>query len=477
MKRQSFLSMILFALIVMLGCAPETRIQANESVGQYPFPSHNSPANHNTDQNLATDNAAATFPDHIKPGVVAWSSKEELPIHLKKMVEEKTGMEFILVEGGCYTMGSNTGNEDESPAHVVCVDAFWMARTEVTQEQWLKIEPNNPSVFKESSRPVESVSWRDANQFIDNLNLLTGKEYRLPTEAEWEYAARGGLYSKGYHYPGSDYCDDVANYSANSGRETTPVAQKKMNELALYDLAGNVAEWCNDWYRKNYYRKSPKENPTGAHPAVFRVYRGGHWLSGPDGMRVSGRGAGGTTGSGAYLGFRLVQPNVQGPVLETARDGDDDGDGVPNSRDICPGTPRGVIVDEDGCPVKFTLRIQFAFDRTEIRPEYHKELVKANAFIRQYPGATFTLVGHTDNYGSDAYNVDLSMRRSISVKNYLVTNFSVDPAQLHPKGFGEKQPVDTNLSDEGRHHNRRVEVTYSGNMGEKQVSYKKAGGY
>lgn len=153
-------------------------------------------------------------------------------------------------------------------------------------------------------------------------------------------------------------------------------------------------------------------------------------------------------------------PVERKPVPPPAKfvDGDDDGDGVPNSRDKCPGTPRGVIVDADGCPIKFSIQIEFDFDKAVVRPQYHDQLREAAAFIRKYPDTQFLLAGHTDSRGSDAYNEVLSKHRAAAVKKYLVEEFGIGAQLLHPRGYGESQPIATNETDEGRQHNRRVEV-------------------
>jgi OOP family OmpA-OmpF porin len=139
-------------------------------------------------------------------------------------------------------------------------------------------------------------------------------------------------------------------------------------------------------------------------------------------------------------------------------DGDDDEDGVLNSRDKCPGTEKGVMVDEDGCPLKFTLQVEFDFDKAQVRPEYRDELRKAAAFINKYSNAQFLLAGHTDSVGSDDYNLTLSKRRAVAVKEYLVSEFGISAELLTPRGYGEKRPVATNETEEGRQINRRVEV-------------------
>jgi OOP family OmpA-OmpF porin len=159
-------------------------------------------------------------------------------------------------------------------------------------------------------------------------------------------------------------------------------------------------------------------------------------------------------------------PPKPAPVVEKPKpapvpvpvDGDDDGDGVPNSRDKCPGTEKGVIVDEFGCPVKFTLYVEFDFDKSEIRPQYHSKLKEAAEFIKKYPGTKFLLAGHTDSKGTDQYNKALSERRAAAVKKYLVEKFGIGAQLLYPRGYGESQPIADNATEEGRQKNRRTEV-------------------
>lgn len=187
---------------------------------------------------------------------------------------------MVPVEGGTFTMGAtseqgNDSGDDVKPAHQVTLSSFSIGKYEVTQEEWEAVMGNNPSAFKGAKRPVENVSWDDCQKFIRKLNELTGKQFRLPTEAEWEYAARGGNRSKGYKYSGSDNIGSVAWYDGNSGSETHPVGQKQANELGLYDMSGNVWEWCQDWYGD--YSSSAQTNPTGPGSGSYRVFRGGGW--------------------------------------------------------------------------------------------------------------------------------------------------------------------------------------------------------
>ncbi len=188
---------------------------------------------------------------------------------------------MLPVQGGTFTMGATPEQGDdagngEKPAHEVTVSDFYMGDTEVTQELWKAVMGSNPSLFKGSDLPVEFVSWDDCQEFIQKLNALTGRTFRLPTEAEWEYAARGGNKSMGYKYAGSNDIDEVAWYGGNSGGKTHPVKGKMPNELGLYDMAGNVYEWCQDWYGD--YSSNAQTNPQGAGKGSFRVLRGGSWF-------------------------------------------------------------------------------------------------------------------------------------------------------------------------------------------------------
>jgi formylglycine-generating enzyme required for sulfatase activity len=183
-----------------------------------------------------------------------------------------------------------------------------IGKHEVTQGQWKMVMGSNPSNFKScgDNCPVERVSWDDAQQFINKLNSMTGKRYRLPTEAEWEYACRAGGAEE---YCGSNKIDAVAWYEGNSGRETHPVGQKQANAWGIHDMSGNVWEWCQDWYGSSY--PSGTKNPTGASSGSGRVDRGGSWDGGAGGVRSANRGGLGPGLRDRYLGFRLLLPSVQ----------------------------------------------------------------------------------------------------------------------------------------------------------------------
>ena len=192
--------------------------------------------------------------------------------------------EMIFVEGGTFQMGSNSwlyspaGNSDESPVHSVSLSSYNIGKYEVTQAQWKALMGSNPSYFKDCDQcPVEQVSWNDLQDFIRKLNALTGKNYRLPTEEEWEYAAKGGKCSKGYTFSGSNDLNSVAWNTDNSGSKTHAVGGKLANELGIYDMSGNVWEWCSDW--SGTYNSYSETNPTGASSGHEPVLRGGSWCT------------------------------------------------------------------------------------------------------------------------------------------------------------------------------------------------------
>lgn len=214
---------------------------------------------------------------------------------------------MVTVKGGKFTMGANDeqdcdANDKEKPSHQVTVSSFSIGQCEVTQELWLAVMGTNPSFFSSANgyaenlqRPVERVSWYDCRIFTSRLNQITGRRFRLPTEAEWEYAARGGNHSQSYMYAGGNNIDEVSWYwtvipsqlNGTTGYGTQPVATKVPNELGLYDMSGNVWEWCFDRYGS--YSKKTQKNPIGPNTGPCRVNRGGSWCEESVSCRVSGR--------------------------------------------------------------------------------------------------------------------------------------------------------------------------------------------
>ena len=195
-------------------------------------------------------------------------------------VKDGISIDMVRVEAGTFTMGATSEikepNDWEKPAHqVTLTNNYYIGKYEVTQALWQAVMGSNPSKFKGDNLPVGMVSWDDSQKFISKLNSITGKMFRLPTEAEWEYAARGGKKSRGYQYSGSNNISDVAWYGGNSGNETHAVGTKQGNELGIYDMSGNVWECCQDWF--NHYSSSSQVNPIGADGLSIRVIRGGSW--------------------------------------------------------------------------------------------------------------------------------------------------------------------------------------------------------
>lgn len=258
---------------------------------------------------------------------------------------------FVLVEGGTFSMGNDSGDPDEKPVHNVTLSNFYISRYEVTQEEWIAVMGSNPSSFttnpankeKQANRPVEQVSWYDAVLYcntrsskegltpcyslngttnpvmwgpspLENRNSqwdsitcdMNANGYRLPTEAEWEYAARGGKKSKNYSYSGLNSIDAVAWYEDNSNQRTHEVGKKKANELGIYDMTGNVWEWCFDKYGE--YPKGAVNNPTGGlNPGKERILRGGSWASNSWACALTNRSTRNPSDRVNSVGFRVVK--------------------------------------------------------------------------------------------------------------------------------------------------------------------------
>ena len=225
---------------------------------------------------------------------------------------EVNGVSFnmMCVEGGTFMMGAAEdapdARADEKPQHQVTVSDFMIAQTEVTQELWTAVMGNNPSHFSGNNLPVDAASWNDCQAFIAKLNELTSLHFRLPTEAEWEFAARGGNHSRGYKYAGSDNIDEVAWYDGNSSNTPHEVGTKLPNELGLFDMSGNVWEFCQDWYSNTYYTAEAQTNPTGPTSGTHRVDRGGSWFRSATHCRIPYRDSSRPTVNDYRLGLRLV---------------------------------------------------------------------------------------------------------------------------------------------------------------------------
>jgi len=222
------------------------------------------------------------------------------------IIDSITGMDLIKVPSGCFQMGSDNGDSDEKPIHKVCItNTFYLGKYEVTQGQWEKIMGNNPSRLKKgNNHPVEEVSWNIIQKFIKKLNEKTGKEYRLPTEAEWEYACRSG--GKDQKYCGGNNLSDYAWYEEAWKDGHRSVGGKLPNGLGLYDMSGNVWEWVQDGYKENYYNNSPTNNPTGVPNTIYRGIRGSSWGNQEKYLRSANRGRDEPNHRGKDVGFRLA---------------------------------------------------------------------------------------------------------------------------------------------------------------------------
>ena len=236
--------------------------------------------------------------------------QEHTPGGRVKIEIDSLDFDMIYVRGGGFTMGSSTGNVDERPAHQVILPNYYIGETEVTQRLWQKVMGGNPSRFKDGDRPVERVTWEDCQEFVNRLNDMTGRSFRLPTEAEWEYAARGGRRTRGYPYSGGYNVGDVAWYTANSSSTTHPVMSRRANELGIYDMSGNVWEWCQDVYGS--YSSAVQYNPVGLDATldsaalIGRVTRGGAWNSDAAGCRIVQRGKNNQNVADPSNGLRLA---------------------------------------------------------------------------------------------------------------------------------------------------------------------------
>lgn len=237
----------------------------------------------------------------------------DIPIPKSKSIEFKVKdivFNMIFVKGGSFNMGATEeqkgmANDKEFPVHQVTLSDYYIGETEVTQDLWEAVMGRNPSKFRGNHRPVECISWKNCQDFVDKLNEITGQKFRMPTEAEWEYAARGGHKGGKRLYSGSDLIDDVACYTNNCEERSRDVKSHQANELGLYDMSGNLWEWCVDGYSP--YSSEPQKNPKAPDSANGRVIRGGSWFSEANDCRVSYRGAEPSTYKSSNIGFRLAK--------------------------------------------------------------------------------------------------------------------------------------------------------------------------
>ena len=231
------------------------------------------------------------YPKKVEVDISPTIGKANYTPNVKTFYANGVSFEMVEVRGGTFRMGATSEQEvseaysKEMSVHSVTLNSYYIGKTEVTQALWKAVMGSNPSYSKGDNLPAEYVSWNDCQAFIRKLNDLTGQNFRLPTEAEWEFACRGGNNSRGYKYSGSNYIDNVAWYDGNSGSH--PVATKLPNELGIYDMSGNVYEWCSDWY--GGYTSGAQTNPKGPYDGSYRVNRGGCWINLARNCRSSNR--------------------------------------------------------------------------------------------------------------------------------------------------------------------------------------------
>jgi len=290
MKRIIHTLLFVLVLILPLGLAGQN--QGFKLPGKKQPTTKTAPKTKTAGKKSGTKSAGSAAKQPTKPSQSSQPSQTSQRQDPQRVIQNLIA-NMVYVEGGTFTMGATSEQDsdaynDEKPTHQVTLSSFSIGKYEVTQAEWQAVMGTNPSQFTgNSQRPVENVSWNDCQEFIRKLNAMTGKRFRLPTEAEWEYAARGGNRSRGYKYAGSNTLGNVAWYGNNSDSKTHPVGTKSPNELGLYDMSGNVWEWCNDWLGS--YSSNSQYNPIGPASGSCRVYRGGGWYCAAWSCRVSFR--------------------------------------------------------------------------------------------------------------------------------------------------------------------------------------------
>ena len=384
------------------------------------------------------------------------------------------GPRMIHVEGGSFMMGNNTGSGDEKPAHKVPLNSFYLGQFEVTFGDFKKFvdatgyktDAEQPDTFRlkhglpprginngtwnttmtgkplpllDSLTPVGNLSWNDAVAYCNWIGKVTGKQFRLPTEAEWEYAAKGGAKSKGYKFVGGNNLDEVAWYLSNSGRRSHTIGKKMANELEIYDMAGNNREWCSDWYGNTYYKTSPEENPAGPPRGSHRVLRGGSWGSEAGRMRISYRNNEFPYNSALDFGFRVAIS------------------GEPYVKKVEPKQQVDLMKDLDTKGFIDIYGINFDIGKWAVKPESFPVIEQITTYLKDHPQVKIMIEGHTDNTGKDAANMTLSDKRSQSIKAEIVKR-GIDAGRMETKGYGASKPIADNKTAAGRTQNRRVTI-------------------
>ena len=369
----------------------------------------------------------------------------------KERFKNSIGMEFVFIPPGSFTMGSppsEYGHDLSERRHVVNFSkGFYMQTTEVTQGEWKAVIGSNPSFFLNGGDdcPVENINWFDAQEFIKKLNEREGTErYRLPTEAEWEYACRAGTNSS-FANGGTitkksmvknDFLGQMGWYYENSQEATHPVAKKKPNGWGLYDMHGNVWEWCQDWMAK--YPFEATIDPAGPPTGISRIRRGGSWQEYPVFCRSAYRSSSHPKNKGPNLGLRLAV-SLEKPLSIPS--------GIYKEKVKKTPPPKECIFIRD---------IGFNLDSAKIKPEMRLVLDKAVDILKMHSGEIL-VEGYTCSIGSEKYNKALSERRAAAVKNYLVKK-GISATRIKTIGYGKERPKFTNKNEEGRRLNRRVEI-------------------
>jgi formylglycine-generating enzyme required for sulfatase activity len=376
---------------------------------------------------------------------------------------------MVEVKGGTFTMGSDVIANDEKPAHKVTLNDYSIGKYEVTYAEFLRfmhatgyvleadlsdsvrlkrgypkrdfVEPLLDVKASDSMRPVGNINWFDAQAYIKWLNESTGKTYRLPTEAEWEYAAIGGHKSSPTYYVGGYDLDKLSWYFDNAENKSHTVGQKMANELGIYDMSGNVREWCSDWYAEFYYASSPEFNPQGPDLGRERVLRGGSWVSIKDRMRITFRNYDFPYNSHNDYGFRLV---LSGEVKAKP---------IP-----APASKTNLLNDLDSKGFVDIYGIYFDIGKSIVKPEGFPVVDQIAEYLKENPKTRIVVEGHTDNTGSAEKNQVLSESRAKSIKTELVKR-GIEETRLETKGYGASKPIGDNKTKAGRTQNRRVTIT------------------
>jgi formylglycine-generating enzyme required for sulfatase activity len=371
-------------------------------------------------------------------------------------------------------MGNNSGNADEQPVHKVTLNSFFLGKYEVTFSEfkafvdstgyltdaeqpdsvnmkqglpprgknngtWKMFTNNIPVTMSDSMRPVGNVSWNDAVAYCNWLSKETGKKFRLPTEAEWEYASKGGAKSKNFKFSGGNILGEVAWFTDNSEGRSHTIGKKMANELDIYDMTGNIAEWCYDWYGDTYFKTSPEENPMGPERGSNRALRGGSWASTENRLRASYRNSDFPYASSLGFGFRLAisgEPTIKKAVPE-------------NKTNLLEGLDTKGFIDVYG--------INFDIGKSIVKPESYPIVDQIAGYLKDHPAIRIVIEGHTDNTGSNEVNMTLSDKRAQSIKAEIVKR-GIDTSRMETKGFGSSKPVADNKTSAGRTQNRRVTI-------------------